>query len=137
MVPGIFRRGQTSDEGAKMWFSGYYKCQKSMKKNRFSPSDGGLACWRHPWEGSTPPSTPMASLMHLHIQDDCHLRFGEAHDSEATMTCGRDRPLWSPLISTKRSLKKESLLEINAFGRWQSSERTTVAYIPSFKANID
>ena len=31
----------SSDEGAKIWFSGYYKCQKSPK-NRYSPSDGGL-----------------------------------------------------------------------------------------------
>ena len=56
----FFRRGaDSSDEGAKIWFLGYYKCQKSPKK-RFSPSDGGLACsdgegysplalpWRHP-----------------------------------------------------------------------------------------
>ena len=33
----------SSDEGAKIWFSGYYKCQ-NLRKNRFSPSDGGLAC---------------------------------------------------------------------------------------------
>ena len=32
VAPGIFRRGaESSDEGAKMWFSGYYKCQKSTK----------------------------------------------------------------------------------------------------------
>ena len=44
VVPGIFRRGaDSSDEGAKIWFSGYYKCQKSPKKS-LSPSDGGLAC---------------------------------------------------------------------------------------------
>ena len=28
---------------AKIWFSGYYKCQKSPK-NSFSPSNKGLAC---------------------------------------------------------------------------------------------
>ena len=33
----------SSDDGAKIWFSGYYKCQKSPK-SRFSPSDGGPAC---------------------------------------------------------------------------------------------
>ena len=32
----------SSDEGAKIWFSGYYKCQKSPK-NRVSPSDGGAS----------------------------------------------------------------------------------------------
>ena len=31
------------DEGAKIWFSEYYKCQK-YPKNSFSPSDAGLAC---------------------------------------------------------------------------------------------
>ena len=37
VVPGIFRRGTDySDEGAKIWFSGYYKCQKSPKKSRFT-----------------------------------------------------------------------------------------------------
>ena len=30
-------------ERAKIWCAGYYKCQKSPK-NRFPPSDGGLAC---------------------------------------------------------------------------------------------
>ena len=33
----------SSDEGAKIWFSGYYRCQKSPK-NCFPPSDGGLTC---------------------------------------------------------------------------------------------
>ena len=48
----------SSDNRAKIWFSGYYKCQKSPK-NRSSPSDVGLECsdggysplalpWRHP-----------------------------------------------------------------------------------------
>ena len=32
----------SSKEGGKIWFSWYYKCQKSPKKS-FSPSDGGLA----------------------------------------------------------------------------------------------
>ena len=41
VAPGIFRRGaDSSDEGAKIWFSGYHKYQKSPK-NCFSPSDGG------------------------------------------------------------------------------------------------
>ena len=44
VAPGIFQRGaDSSDEGAKIWYSGYNKCQKSPK-NRFSSSDGGLAC---------------------------------------------------------------------------------------------
>ena len=30
----------SSDEGAKIWFSGYNKCQKSPK-NHVSPSEGG------------------------------------------------------------------------------------------------
>ena len=34
---------ESSDEGAKISFLGYYKCQKSPN-NRVSPSDGGLAC---------------------------------------------------------------------------------------------
>ena len=48
----------SSNEGAKIWFSGYYKCQKSPKKSPFTfrrglaCSDGGyipLALpWRHP-----------------------------------------------------------------------------------------
>ena len=33
----IFRQGaDSSDEGAKIWFSGYYKCQKSPKKSLFT-----------------------------------------------------------------------------------------------------
>ena len=41
VAPGIFQRGaDSSDEWAKIWFSRYYKCQKSPK-NCFSPSDGG------------------------------------------------------------------------------------------------
>ena len=44
VAPGIFRReADSSDEGAKLWFSEYYKCKKSPK-NHFSPSDRGLAC---------------------------------------------------------------------------------------------
>ena len=37
VAPGIFRReADSSDEGAKIWFLGYYKCQKSPKKSPFS-----------------------------------------------------------------------------------------------------
>ena len=37
VAPGIFRRGgESSDEGAKIWFSGYCKCQKSPKKWLFT-----------------------------------------------------------------------------------------------------
>ena len=37
LAPGIFRRGaDASDEGAKIWFSGYYRCQKSPKKLLFT-----------------------------------------------------------------------------------------------------
>ena len=44
VVPEAFRRGaDPSDEGAKIRFSGHYKCQKSPKKNSFSPSYGRLA----------------------------------------------------------------------------------------------
>ena len=32
--------GCSSDEGAKIWFSGYYKCQKSQTKS-ILPYDGG------------------------------------------------------------------------------------------------
>ena len=36
VAPAIFRRGAgSSDEGAKIWFSRYYKCQKSPKKSLF------------------------------------------------------------------------------------------------------
>ena len=44
VAPGLFQRGaDSSNEGAKVWFSGYYKCQK-FPKNHSSPSDRGLAC---------------------------------------------------------------------------------------------
>ena len=37
VAPGIFRRGaDSSDEGAKIWFLGYYKYQKSPKKSLFT-----------------------------------------------------------------------------------------------------
>ena len=37
VAPGIFRRGaHSSNEGAKIWLSGYYKCQKSSKKSLFT-----------------------------------------------------------------------------------------------------
>ena len=60
VAPGIFQPGADfSNEGAKIWLSGYYKCQKSPTHSR-SPSDGGLVCsdggysplalsWHHPW----------------------------------------------------------------------------------------
>ena len=36
-APGIFRRGaDSSDEGAKIWFSEYYKCQNLRKKSLFT-----------------------------------------------------------------------------------------------------
>ena len=44
VAPGIFQWGDdSSDEGAKIWFSGYYKYQKSRKKLRFT-FQRGLAC---------------------------------------------------------------------------------------------
>ena len=37
VAPGIFRRGaDSSNEGAKIWFSGYYKSQKSPKESLFT-----------------------------------------------------------------------------------------------------
>ena len=42
VAPGIFHRGtDSSDEGAKITFSGYYKCQKSPKKITFHLPTGG------------------------------------------------------------------------------------------------
>ena len=42
MAPGIFRRGAYfNDEGAKIQYSGYYKC-KNLRKS-FAPPNGGLA----------------------------------------------------------------------------------------------
>ena len=67
VVPGIFRRGaDSSNEGAKIWFSGYYKYQKSPKKNHFSPSDGVASMLRR--GDYSPPSPPLASPL-----TDCHL----------------------------------------------------------------
>ena len=44
VAPGIFQRGaDSSDKGAKIWFSGYYECQKSPKKLCFT-FRRGLAC---------------------------------------------------------------------------------------------
>ena len=41
---GIFRRGLTRPtRGAKIWFSGYYKCQKYSKKSLVT-FQRGLAC---------------------------------------------------------------------------------------------
>ena len=60
VAPEIFRRGaDSSDEGAKIWLLGYYKCQKSPKKSCFTFRRGAsmlrrgdyspLALpWRHP-----------------------------------------------------------------------------------------
>ena len=49
VAPGMFRRGgNSSDEVAKIWFSGYYKWQKFPKKSLFTfqrelaCSEGGL-----------------------------------------------------------------------------------------------
>ena len=56
VAPGIFRRGaDLSDEGAKIWFSGYHKCQKSPK-NRFHLPTGG---WHAP-TGAIAPTPPLA-----------------------------------------------------------------------------
>ena len=42
VAPGIFQRAaDSSDEGAKIWFSGSYKCQKSPKKIAFDLPTGG------------------------------------------------------------------------------------------------
>ena len=55
VAPRIFRQGaDSSNEGAKIWLSGYCKCQKSLT-NSFSPSDGGLACSNR---GAIAPSSP-------------------------------------------------------------------------------
>ena len=44
MAPGSFPTGaDSSDEGAKILFLGYFHCQKSPK-NSFSTSDRGLPC---------------------------------------------------------------------------------------------
>ena len=43
LAPAIFRRGaDSSDEGAKIWFSGCYKCQKSPKKLLFTFRRGAI-----------------------------------------------------------------------------------------------
>ena len=47
-------RPDSADEGTRIRFSRYYKCQHSSK-NRFSPSDGGLACSDGPID---PPLVP-------------------------------------------------------------------------------
>ena len=51
MAPGIVRRGaDSSDEGAKIQFSGYSKCQKSLKTSVFTFRRGAIALrWRHSW----------------------------------------------------------------------------------------
>ena len=63
VAPGIFRReADSSDKGAKIWFSGYYKCQKSPTKSLSTFQRGAsmlrrggyspLALpWRHPLSG--------------------------------------------------------------------------------------
>ena len=58
VAPGIFQRGaDSSDDGAKIWFSGYYECQKSPNTSFFTfrrgaCSDGDYSPivlpWRHP-----------------------------------------------------------------------------------------
>ena len=56
VAPGIFRRGaESSDEGAKIWLSGYYKCQKSQKKIAFHLPTGG---WHAPTGGYSPLALP-------------------------------------------------------------------------------
>ena len=46
MALGIFRRGvDSSDEGAKILFLGYFHCQKPPK-NSFSPFDRGANMYR-------------------------------------------------------------------------------------------
>jgi len=40
VVPGIFQWGADSSKGARMWLSGYHKCQ-SLRKSSCSPSGGG------------------------------------------------------------------------------------------------
>ena len=47
--------GDSFDEGAKIWFSGYYKCQKSPKK-LLSPSDEVASMLR---QGGYTPSPPL------------------------------------------------------------------------------
>ena len=53
MGRGTFRRGaDSSDEGAKIWFSGYNECQNSPTKSLFTFRRGGYSPlalpWRHP-----------------------------------------------------------------------------------------
>ena len=68
VAPEIFRRGADSSyEGAKIWYLGYYKCQKSPK-NRVSPSDGGLACSDG---GLYPPSTVLAPPLRISTNKKC------------------------------------------------------------------
>ena len=57
VAPGIFLRGaNSSDEGAKMWFSGYQRSQKSPKKSIF-PFRPGASMLQ--WGGYSPPgATP-------------------------------------------------------------------------------
>ena len=72
VAPGIFRRGaDSSDEGAKIWFSGYYKCQKSPKKSLFTFRRGASMLRR----GATAPSLPLAPycMQHQCIMLSCTL----------------------------------------------------------------
>ena len=55
--PRNFRtRADSSDEGAKIWPLGYYKCQNSMKKSCFTFRRGASMLRR----GAIPPSPPLA-----------------------------------------------------------------------------
>ena len=58
----------SSDEWAKIWFSGYYKCQKSPK-NRVSPSDEGASLLRQGAMDPSPPLEPPLPMTCLGGQD--------------------------------------------------------------------
>ena len=81
VAPGIIRRGAESyDEGAKIWFSGYYKCQKSPKKSLFVFRRGTsmlrrggyspLALhWRHPcWPNDSIFHSIVSSTFQLKVE---------------------------------------------------------------------
>ena len=58
VVQGVFRRGfDSSDEGAKIWFSRYYKCQKSSKQWLFAYRRG-LGCSDGGYSPLSPPLAP-------------------------------------------------------------------------------
>ena len=78
----------SSDEGAKIWFSGYYKCQKSSKKSLFTFRRGAsmlrrglqppLALpWRHPCSraGASPQKGTLKQFQRKYgLQTDDMLR---------------------------------------------------------------